>query len=156
MYKLTMCNQKHNNFVPESIIPRRTRRVAPFLNAGVAPLAEGVENCAVLSEQCISHYAEALCCVGGGVVEALRTLTIRARASSVDEVVAVYGVGNAAFAAVCPVGGNVAVVVFEIVDAPFGPGCGIDALVADGRRVPAQVNCVQHFSLIVQLYPAQV
>lgn len=75
--------------------------IAPALDVGVAPCAEGVLQGAVLAEERVAHGVVALCCVGGTVV-----------------VVCWGGVGawvvRHVFVLVGPFFGDVAVVVFEV------------------------------------------
>lgn len=124
---------------------------APGLDAGLAPFAEGVENGTAGRGEGFAHYAVALEGFGGRVVVAFRTETrsvctwdwledgkwlwwrLGRLTCSIDEICAI--VGDAGVAVVCPVAWDVAVVVFEVVDAPFCPRCGVDCFHPEGGRI---------------------
>lgn len=103
--------------------------LAPFPDVLAAPVAEGEEHGTAGLEDCIAHGAVALGGVAGAPVvtcgrgaRGLGTLPLWADVGSIrrDTVLVLVG----------PVGGHIAVVVLEVVDAPVGEGLGVGDFIA--------------------------
>ena len=103
--------------------------VTPGYDVCSAPFTEIVEDSAVLIEECIAHVAVTLRCVGRGPVVASWCSLVCHRAGAIGELAAVGGIWHASYVFVLPVGGDMAVVVFEVVNTPFCKGGSVEILV---------------------------
>lgn len=113
------------------------RSIAPLLNAGVAPGAEGVLDGAVLVKQGVTHPIVADGRLGLAV----------AIARGWDDVVGIFRVVDVL---VGPLLGDIAVIILKVVDAPISKCGGVDFFMAERTFVATASKCAC-FSLLVNL-----
>lgn len=99
-----------------SYTPRITSAVTPRWNVGISPFTQRIQNNALIlnSDQGISHDIESFRGVGGAPVIACRSWVCEAWTSAVRVDAGIVAVGNTGVVFIIPLGGVVAIVIFEI------------------------------------------
>lgn len=92
--------------------PRIPSLVAPAIDIGLAPVTQGVENCSIHVEKGVTHPDVARKSVGLSPIVARWCRVGQIRTGAVR--VISRSIGDTGVVLVCPVGGNAAVVVFEV------------------------------------------
>lgn len=103
--------------------------VAPGYDICSAPFTEAVEDGAVLRMECIAHDAVAFRRLGGGPVVISWCCLAYILAGAIGKLLAMGRIGHTSYVFVLPVCGDMAVVVFKVVNAPFCKGGSVKILV---------------------------